>query len=97
MLSQPCFFSYVITGFLAQYLSAKAVKLMPDGFLLGWCKLQELFTSFPNRGRRRFSPFASIPFGKGSFAQFFKENLKKYIKIFLKGTKASEESKLHER
>jgi hypothetical protein len=96
MLGQPGKFTYVVTGFLAQYLFAKAVKLMPDGFLLGCCKLQELFTSFPNRGRRLISPFASIPFGKGGFAQFFKENLKKNIKKFLKGTKTSEESKLYE-
>ncbi len=45
---------------------------------------------------RRSLPFASIPFGKGSFAQFLKENLKKNIKKFLKGN-AFEEFKLCER
>lgn len=63
-------------GYLSRLRRRPDFQEMPDCFLLGWCKLQELFTSFPNHGRRRSSPFASIPFGKGRFAQLFKNNLK---------------------
>lgn len=31
----------IIASLLTQYLPAKAVKLMPNGLLLGWCQLQE--------------------------------------------------------
>jgi len=36
----PCKIPHIVACFLTQHLSAIAVKLMPNGFLLGWCKLQ---------------------------------------------------------
>ena len=79
MVGTPRNMTLIITGFFAQNLPAKAVELMSNGFLLGWCQLQESFTSFPDRGRRLTSPFASIPNGKGCFA---KVSAKIFKKIF---------------
>ena len=82
MVSAPRDMAEIITSLIAQYLSAQAVKLMPDGLLLGWCQLQESFTSFPDRGRRLTSPFASIPNGKGCFAKVGANFFGKLQKIF---------------
>jgi hypothetical protein len=54
---------------------------MPDGVLWGLCKLQESFTSFPNRGEAFFA-FRFYPVWEGQFCAVFKRKLeKKYKKI----------------
>lgn len=59
----------IIACFFAQNLPAKAVELMSNGFLLGWCQLQELFTSSHAPRGRLSSPFASIPNGRCGFGK----------------------------
>ena len=41
MVGTPRDMTLIIAGFFAQNLPAKAVELMSNGFLLGWCQLQE--------------------------------------------------------
>ena len=69
MVGAPRDMTLIIAGFFTQNLPAKAVELMSNGFLLGWCQLQESFTSSPSPRGRLSSPFASIPIGRGSFGK----------------------------
>lgn len=71
MVGTPRDMTLIIAGFFAQNLPAKAVELMSNGFLLGWCQLQELFTSSHAPRGRLSSPFASIPNGRCGFGKVF--------------------------
>ena len=46
MVGTPRDMTLIIAGFFAQNLPAKAVELMSNGFLLGWCQLQELLIMY---------------------------------------------------
>ena len=75
----------IIAGFFTQNLSAKAVELMSNGFLLGWCQLQESFTSSHAPRGRLSSPFASIPNGRCGFGKVSAIFLKFFKNIFSLG------------
>ena len=71
MVGTPRDMTLIIAGFFTQNLPTKAVELMSNGFLLGWCQLQELFTSSHAPRGRLSSPFASIPNGRCGFGKVF--------------------------
>ena len=71
MVGTPRDMTLIIAGFFTQNLPAKAVELMSNGFLLGWCQLQELFTSSHAPRGRLSSPFAAIPNGRCGFGKVF--------------------------
>jgi hypothetical protein len=54
---------------------------MPNGFLLGWCKLQESIHLLPDPWEVAYFPFASIPFGKGGFGQFSEKYFENIIQV----------------
>ena len=57
MVGTPRDMTLIIAGFFAQNLPAKAVELMSNGFLLGWCQLQEFLKNWkPNFRSRRRTP-----------------------------------------
>ena len=69
MVGPPRDMALIIAGLFTQNLPTKAIELMSNGFLLGWCQLQESFTpSHAPRGRLS-SPFTSIPNGMCSFGK----------------------------
>ena len=59
--------------------------LMSNGFLLGRCQLQELFTSSHAPRGRLSSPFASIPNGRCGFGKVFGNIFEIFQKYFLAG------------
>ena len=69
MVGTPRDMTLIIAGFFTQNLPAKAVELMSNGFLLGWCQLQELFTSSHAPERSAFFPFRFYPEWKVRFWQ----------------------------
>ena len=75
----------IIAGFFTPNLPAKAVELMSNGFLLGWCQLQELFTSSHAPRGRLSSPFASIPNGRCGFGKVFGNIFEIFQKYYLAG------------
>ena len=79
MVGTPRDMTLIIAGFFTRNLPAKAVELMSNGFLLGWCQLQESFTSSHAPRGRLSSPFASIPNGRCGFG---KVSAKIFKKIF---------------
>ena len=85
MVGTPRDMTLIIACFFAQNLPAKAVELMSNGFLLGWCQLQELFTSSHAPRGRLSSPFASIPNGRCAFGKVFGNIFEIFQKYFLDG------------
>lgn len=85
MVETPRDMTLIIAGFFTQNLPAKAVELMSNGFLLGWCQLQELFTSSHAPRGRLSSPFASIPNGRCGFGKVFGNIFEIFQKYFLDG------------
>ena len=75
MVGPPRDMALIIAGLFTQNLPTKAIELMSNGFLLGWCQLQESFTPLSCTERSAFFPFHFYPEWNVQFWQSLMENL----------------------